>query len=109
VLAVELAQPHFRFIQDTALALKMEQLTPIRTDAFRFLRNPHQSFDVIFADPPYDHPDLDKLPELVMTSDILAEEGMFILEHPGSFDFSAHHAFNQQRKYGGVNFSIFTH
>jgi 16S rRNA (guanine(966)-N(2))-methyltransferase RsmD len=108
VVAIELAQPHFKFIQDTALALNMEQLSAIRTDAFRYLRKPYQSFDVIFADPPYDHPDLEKLPELVLSTDILEEGGIFILEHPENFDFSAHHAFNQHRKYGGVNFSFFT-
>jgi 16S rRNA (guanine(966)-N(2))-methyltransferase RsmD len=108
VVAIELALPHSKFIKDTALALNMEQLSVIRTDAFRYLRNPYQSFDVIFADPPYDHPDLEKLPELVMSSDILAEGGIFILEHPGSSDFSAHRAFFQHRKYGGVNFSMFT-
>lgn len=109
VVAIELAQPHYKFIQDNARDLDMEQLTAIRTDVFRYLKNPYQSFDVIFADPPYDHNDLEGLPDLVFSSDILAQGGMFILEHPGSLDFSAHHKFNQHRKYGGVNFSIFTH
>ncbi len=108
VVAVEMAQAHFRFIQDTSKSLDMEQLTPIRSDAFRYLKNPYQSFDVIFADPPYDHPGLEELPDLVLSTDILADGGIFILEHPGSFDFSAHHAFNQHRKYGGVNFTLFT-
>lgn len=109
VVAIELAQAHYKFIQDNARDLDMEQITVIRTDAFRFLKNPYQSFDVIFADPPYDHPDLEQLPDLVLYSDILAHGGMFILEHPGSFDFSAHHKFSQHRKYGGVNFSMFSH
>lgn len=107
VVAVELAQPHFRFIQDTCRAMDLEQITPIRTDAFRYLNKPYQSFDVIFADPPYDHPELAKLPDLVISTSILIEGGIFILEHPGSFDFSAHQAFSQHRKYGGVNFTMF--
>ena len=52
-------------------------------------------------------PDLEKLPDLVLSTSILAEGGTFILEHPGSFDFSAHAGFSQHRKYGGVNFSLF--
>lgn len=107
VVAVELAQPHFRFIQDTCRTMDLEQITPIRTDAFRYLNKPYQSFDVIFADPPYDHPELAKLPDLVISTSILIEGGIFILEHPGSFDFSAHQAFSQHRKYGGVNFTMF--
>ena len=108
VVAVEMAQPHFKFIQDTCRALELEQITPIRTDAFRYLKKPYQSFDVIFADPPYDHPGLAQLPELVISTSILEEGGIFILEHPGGFDFSAHLAFSQHRKYGGVNFTMFT-
>ncbi|TFH21218.1 MAG: methyltransferase domain-containing protein, partial [Bacteroidia bacterium] len=88
VVAVELLQPHFKFIQDTCKALAMEQLTLIRTDAFRYLKKPYQSFDVIFADPPYDHPGLEQLPDLVISTTILADGGIFILEHPGSYDFS---------------------
>jgi 16S rRNA G966 N2-methylase RsmD len=63
---------------------------------------------VIFADPPYDHQELAKLPDLVMSTNILAEGGIFILEHPRSYDFSAHQAFTQHRKYGGVNFTLFS-
>ncbi|MCK5067248.1 MAG: RsmD family RNA methyltransferase [Bacteroidales bacterium] len=108
VVAVELAQAHFKFIQDTCAALELEQVTPIRTDVFRYLKKPYQSFDVIFADPPYDHPGLVQLPDLVISTEILADGGIFILEHPGSHDFSAHHGFSQHRKYGGVNFTMFT-
>jgi 16S rRNA (guanine(966)-N(2))-methyltransferase RsmD len=108
VVAVELAQLHFKFIQDTCRTMDLEQITPIRTDAFRYLNKPYQSFDVIFADPPYDHQELAKLPDLVMSTNILAEGGIFILEHPRSYDFSAHQAFTQHRKYGGVNFTLFS-
>jgi len=108
VVAVELAQAHYKFIQDTCRAMEMNQLTPIRTDAFRYLNKPYQSFDVIFADPPYDHPGLEELPKLVLSTEILADGGIFILEHTGSYDFSAHKGFSQHRKYGGVNFTMFT-
>jgi len=108
VVAVELLQPHFKFIQDTCKAMEMEQLTLIRTDAFRYLTKPYQSFDLIFADPPYDHPRLEQLPDLVISTTILADGGIFILEHPGGYDFSAHQGFSQHRKYGGVNFTMFT-
>ena len=108
VVAVELAQAHFRFIQDTCRTLDFEQVTAIRTDAFRYLQKPYQSFDLIFADPPYDHPKLEELPDLVMSTDVLTPGGIFILEHPGNHDFSAHRAFSQHRKYGGVNFSMFS-
>jgi len=107
VVAVEWTEAHYRFIRDTCRVLQMEQITPLRTDVFRYLKKPCQSFDVIFADPPYDHPGLEEIPGLVLSTGILSEDGIFILEHPGSFDFSAHAGFSQHRKYGGVNFSFF--
>ena len=108
VLAVEKAAPHYKFIQETARQLQMDQLTVLRTDAFRYLQKPVQSFDIIFADPPYDHPRIPDLPDLVMDTKILNSKGIFILEHPGNYSFTAHARFLQHRKYGGVNFTFFS-
>ncbi len=107
VLAVELDPSHCRFIKKTAERLEIEQLSPVQTDAFRFLRRAPQSFDLIFADPPYDHPALPEIPEMVFSTNILETGGLFILEHPAKYDFKKHPRFLQHRKYGGVNFSFF--
>jgi 16S rRNA (guanine(966)-N(2))-methyltransferase RsmD len=108
VLAVEMVPLHFNFILETARKLQLDQLTVLRTDAFRYLLKPIQSFDIIFADPPFDHPGLEELPNLVLNTEILNKGGVFILEHPGNYSFTAHPRFQQQRKYGGVNFSFFS-
>lgn len=108
VLAIELSPQHFRFIQQTARDLHLEQLSVIRTDVFNYLKRPTEPFDIIFADPPYDHPRLPEIPDLVLSTDILNDGGIFILEHPGNYSFTAHPRFQQQRKYGGVNLSFFS-
>ena len=108
VVAVEMAPAHFRFIQETCRSMQIEQVTVIRADVFRFLKRPIQSFDIIFADPPYDHPGLAELPDLVLSTEILNKQGLLILEHPGNYSFTAHPRFLQHRKYGGVNFTIFS-
>ena len=108
VVAVELVPVHFKFIQQTCNELEMDQVTVIKADAFRYLKNPYQSFDNVFADPPYDHPLLAELPDLVLSTNLLNAEGLFILEHPASYTFVAHPRFSQHRKYGGVNFTIFS-
>ena len=108
VIAIEMAPLHFKFIQETCRSMQLDQLTVLRADAFRYLRKPIQSFDIIFADPPYDHPGLAELPDLVFSTDILNELGVFILEHPGNHSFTAHSRFQQLRKYGGVNFSFYS-
>jgi 16S rRNA (guanine(966)-N(2))-methyltransferase RsmD len=108
VVAVELDSKHIKFIRDTATRLQLDQLSVLRADVFKYLLRPVQSFDIIFADPPYNHPGLQELPDLVLSTEILNKEGVFILEHPEKHSFTAHPRFQQQRRYGGVNFSFFT-
>ncbi len=108
VVAVEINPAYFKFIQRTCSNLKLEQISVIKDDVFRYVRKPYQAFDIIFADPPYDHPGLHELPDLIFSTEILNEDGLFILEHPASYSFTAHPRFLQQRKYGGVNFTLFS-
>ena len=108
VVAVEMAPVHFKFIQETCRSMQLEQVSVLRADVFRYIKKPVQSFDIIFADPPYDHRELSALPDLIFATEILREQGLFILEHPGNYSFTAHPNFFQHRKYGGVNFTIFS-
>ncbi|MCK4746723.1 MAG: 16S rRNA (guanine(966)-N(2))-methyltransferase RsmD [Bacteroidales bacterium] len=107
VVAVERDPDHFHFIRRMCDELEMDLVTVIRGDAFRYLKKPYQSFDIIFADPPFDHSRIEALPDMIFETKILANEGQFILEHPGNHSFTAHPRFMQHRKYGGVNFSFF--
>jgi len=108
VLAIEMAPMHFKFIQDTCRDIQLDQVSVIRADVFRYLNKPIQSFDIIFADPPFDHKGLAELPDLIFSTDILNKQGIFILEHPGNYSFTAHPHFQHHRKYGGVNFTFFS-
>ena len=108
VTAVEKNNAHASFIAKFAKELKTDDLTLIRGDVFRYLHSaPAQSFDFIFADPPYALKELPEIPSLVFERDLLREGGIFVMEHPKTNDFSALPYFYQQRVYGSVNFSIF--
>ncbi|MGW8316871.1 MAG: RsmD family RNA methyltransferase, partial [Bacteroidales bacterium] len=78
VVAVEWALPHQRFIQHTCLSLEMDRVTVLRMDAFRFLQHPVQSFDIVFADPPYDLSRLEEIPDGVLGSGVLNPDGILI-------------------------------
>ena len=122
VVSVELGHTQQQFIQKVAAQLNVprnrHQL--IRGDVFRYLNTPPAvsigasapyaaPFDLIFADPPYDLANLDKLPDLVLQPGWLAPDGIFILEHGKSSDFSSHPLFQELRTYGAVHFSFFQH
>jgi 16S rRNA (guanine(966)-N(2))-methyltransferase RsmD len=107
VMSIEKNHNHFSFIQKTIQELKFEQIQSIKSDVFRFLRNYVQKFDVIFADPPFDMKSIETIPQLVFEKELLSEEGILILEHGATNDFSEHPHFFEKRNYGSVNFSFF--
>ena len=108
VTAVELNYKHASFIEKVAKELHTEELTIIRGDALRYLASASRpSFDLIFADPPYNLPELPELPNLVLNGHLLREGGIFVLEHSKNNDFTTLPYFVRQRIYGSVNFSIF--
>jgi 16S rRNA G966 N2-methylase RsmD len=80
---------------------------PVKADVFRFLSKCHEQFDFIFADPPYALPQLEQLPDIVLSRQLLREDGLFVLEHGKTQDFSQHPRFVDHRAYGSVNFSFF--
>lgn len=108
VISVELGHQQQQFILKVVGELKLgHQLQLIRGDVFKYLKSVSQQFDLIFADPPYALPELPTLPEIILESNILKQDGMFILEHGKDYDFSNHPRFVEMRKYGAVHFSFF--
>ena len=99
---------HIRFIKKTITQLGAENTRIVQDDAFRFLKNCPFSFDIIFADPPYEFAYINAIPKAIFESGVLIKDGLFILEHSKTFDFSKLPQFTELRKYGKVHFSFFT-
>lgn len=98
---------HVRFIKDVIEKLKIENAKVFRDDVFHFLKRCPVQFDLVFADPPFDAPFINELPQAVFNSGVLKEGGLLILEHPKNFNFSQAPNFFELRQYGKVNFSFF--
>lgn len=108
VVSVEKHSTQFDFIRKVAQELKDDNIVPIKGDVFKYIAFSREKFDFIFVDPPYDLPNLEEIPELILKSGILKEDGLFILEHSKKNDFSDMPEFDELRTYGSVNFSFFT-
>ena len=106
VVSVERDAQHFRFISQIVDTLKVPNCYLLRTDVFRYLDRCNEQFDFIFADPPYALKNLEDLPDLVFRHNLLKPDGLFVLEHGKTNDFSAHPSFKEHRAYGSVNFSF---
>ena len=107
VTSVEKAATQANFIKKVADQLNVTNHTLLRTDALRFIEAASGSYDIVFADPPYDLPGFEKIPEAVLSSKLLHPGSLFIIEHSKKHDFSSLPGFQQHRAYGSVNFSIF--
>lgn len=107
VTAVEMNKHHAYFIRKIIADLKFDGINLIQGDVFKYIKSCSAKFDLIFADPPYELPTLDSLPDLIFEHGLLKEDGIFILEHPSRKSFSAHPRFVEHRSYGNVNFSFF--
>ncbi len=107
VVSVEADRDHATFIRQCVSKLNTEGHILIRGDVFRFIKSCSRQFDLIFADPPYALEQLESIPDLIFTHNMLKPDGIFVFEHGKSNHFEQHPHFIEHRTYGSVNFSIF--
>jgi len=107
ITSVDLNYQSTEFIRKTAKESNYDMLRPIKSNVFNFLSGTKNSFDLIFADPPYNMEEIEKLPEIIFDKQLLNEDGIFILEHSRNLSFEEHPHFSEHRKYGNVNFTFF--
>ena len=107
---IDLIESDYRtcvFINKVISELKIKSIILIQSDAFKYIRNCRKTYDIIFADPPYDLPKLESLPSLIFENDLLKENGWFIIEHSRRQDFTERPDCFDKRVYGSVHFSFF--
>lgn len=109
-LNVHLVEKNIRYItaiKGTIKEIGLKNIKAIHVDVRAYLKTCSFKYDVIFADPPYDLGWLEEIPDLVLRSGTLKDDGIFILEHPGNLNFKSRAGFLEHRNYGSVNFTFF--
>jgi 16S rRNA (guanine966-N2)-methyltransferase len=104
---VEMDIKHIAFIRKMVSEINFPNIKPIHIDVKAYLKSCSFKYDIVFADPPYDLAWLTSIPDLVNSSEIIKDDGFFILEHPKHISFASHRFFFEHRNYGSVNFSFF--
>jgi 16S rRNA (guanine966-N2)-methyltransferase len=108
VLSVEINSRCTEYISKMVTELKFGNLSAIQANVFTFLaRAPGNTYDVIFADPPYEMKEREKIPALLFDNNWLADDGWFVMEHDKYISFKEHPYFHDERHYGKVHFSFF--
>jgi 16S rRNA (guanine966-N2)-methyltransferase len=96
-----------RFIGEMADDLGAN-IQPVQLDAWLFVQKTTTSYDIVFADPPYDWDKHEALAEAIIQKGFLKEGGEAIIEHSADTDLSHLPGFFEHRKYGHVHFSFFS-
>jgi 16S rRNA (guanine(966)-N(2))-methyltransferase RsmD len=96
------------FIKKTAESFGAKNIQAVKSNSFVFIKRMVTNYNLIFADPPYDLEGIESIPDLILDSNLLEAEGIFVLEHSTRYRFEQHARFLQHRAYGSVNFTMFT-
>lgn len=96
------------FIKKNLEMLKVENCKVLRMDVFSYLSSASETFNFIFAGPPYALGTIDELPRIIVEKKMIANGGFFVLEHTPRNDYEKFPGFSFHRNYGTTVFSFFT-
>lgn len=108
VTAVDQHHDCISFISQTATALSLP-ITVVKMAVLLFLERIRNSYDFIFADPPYtfEIAIYKIMINTIFEKNILSHDGLLIVEHAEQVDLSNIAYFSYSRSYGGCVFSFF--
>lgn len=108
IVAVDAHLDCVRFIEKISRELQFD-IQVIKSDVYAFLDKNKRSYDVIFADPPYEfaQQDFEQIVQKVMQNQLLDAEGFLIIEHSKHTDLEHLPEFVFSKKYSGNMFSFF--
>ena len=97
----------FNYLKRTATELNLSSINALKGDVFKFLETDTQTYDLIFADPPYDLSSIPQIAPLIFERNLLKPDGILVIEHQSTQDLDQHPSFTEKRKYGFSAFSFF--
>lgn len=95
------------FIKKTAEEMEFKGFQSLCMDVFSYIKTCSQTYDIIFAGPPYALENLNAIPDIVIEKKLIEGSGWFIMEHNPNHNFDLHPNFHMKRNYGDTIFSIF--
>jgi 16S rRNA (guanine(966)-N(2))-methyltransferase RsmD len=107
LVSVDLAAKNSQYMQAIKSKLQIEHWQIVKSDAIKFLEHNQSPFQLIFADPPYDYPNIHTLVQKVIQADwFLSQPSLFVLEHLDRLVFQDKLVF-LKKQYGNTAFTCF--
>lgn len=109
IVAVDMDYGCVNWVKTTAKKYEFTQVDVRKGDVFKLIKQMTVSFDLIFADPPYNMPNIPQLPILVKEQQLLKPDGLLVVEHQSNMKLNSQPGYLETRKYGNSSFSFFEH
>lgn len=107
LVSVDHYEKNLTYMKSILKDLSIENWRIVKMDALKFIQNNQDAFDLIFADPPYDLPNLHEFVNQVLKSDwFLQSKGLFVLEHADRLVFGDKNVI-LNRQYGNTSLTVF--
>ena len=107
ILAIDLDYGCVNWVKNTANKHDFKQIEVRKGDVFRLLKQMTGAYDLIFADPPYNLPNIPQIPVIVKEQQLLKPDGLLVVEHQSNMKLSNLEGYTETRKYGNSSFSFF--
>lgn len=104
---VEMDNKMYDFIKKTAADLKFENFKVVKSEVFGFINSCNNTYDFIFAGPPYALTTINDLPLKIFEKGLLKPGGIFVLEHTPRNDYRKFDNYLKERNYGSTIFTTF--
>jgi 16S rRNA (guanine966-N2)-methyltransferase len=106
IVCVEISRLSNKFISETFKSLQFQDFSVVQVPVLKFLKGCKESFDIIFADPPYAMHGIPEIADIVFANELLKPSGTLVIEHIKTLSIN-HSSFSERREYGQSVFSYF--
>lgn len=107
IISVDHFPANISYMKSIKKQLVIEEWEIVKSDVLKYVSNADLKGDIIFADPPYDLPNIHEIVNKILQSDwFLKDKGIFILEHVDRLVFN-HNTVFLKKQYGNTSFTGF--
>jgi 16S rRNA (guanine966-N2)-methyltransferase len=97
----------YNYLKSIAKQYDLSAIQAYKADVFKFMAMEIDTYDLIFADPPYDLQQMNLIAPGIFKKELLNPGGLLIIEHPSMKKIDNDPHFVEQRTYGSSAFSFF--
>jgi 16S rRNA (guanine(966)-N(2))-methyltransferase RsmD len=107
IISVDHFPANITYMKSIKKQLQISEWEIVKSDVMKYVSLPNLEADIIFADPPYDLPNIHEIVNKVLLSDwFTSNKGVFILEHVDRLVFN-HNSVFLKKQYGNTSFTGF--